>query len=100
MRVARSHAKSAQPKGKRHQHCAMPALAVTARSLMMQKPDPLPGAAWCVPPAVLTASSPVASASRAVSSVPGSGLAACGRKGGPDRTGIDGGGGELLAAGA
>lgn len=43
--------------------------AVTARSLSMQKPEPVSGNAWCVPPAVLHAR-PWRSASRAVSSVP------------------------------
>ena len=44
-------------------------LAVMAMSLMMQKPEPASGKAWCVPPAVLQASL-YCRASLAVSSVP------------------------------
>ena len=40
-----------------------------AKSLMMQKPEPASGKAWCVPPAVLQASL-YCRASLAVSSVP------------------------------
>ncbi len=49
--------------------CASRYFAVYARSLMMQKPEPWAGKAWCVPPAVLHAS-PYLSASCAVSRVP------------------------------
>jgi hypothetical protein len=44
--------------------------AVYARSLRMQKPEPCPGNAWCVPPAALHAR-PRSRANSAVSSVPG-----------------------------